>query len=82
MDKHYENLMKNVKEFWNVHGEFLKKEGRDELSASFKNLIEGMLKEVPSERIPLADLKKHEWFEGDIFDSDELECEIMSVLSG
>lgn len=81
MDQHFENLMSNREEFWKLHGEFLKKEGREEPSSGFKNLVEGLLKEKPSERTSLEDLKKHEWYGGDIFDSEELECEIKAVLS-
>lgn len=77
-DKHYEVLRSDVKKFWRVHESYRESDGRPKLSKNFKEVVEAMLKEDPTQRPTVAELERMAWLQGDIYDEDELEAKLKS----
>jgi len=75
----FENLLNDQREmFWTVHSKFNEKVA--DLSDSFKNLFEYMTCKNPNLRLNVSQIKKHEWFNGDIYDQDELEIVMKTII--
>ena len=55
-DEFYKHFYLNKNDFWSTH------KGTEGLSASLKNLIEGMLEPNPQLRIKLSDILEHSWY--------------------
>ena len=75
-----ENLMKtNPSEFWKTHDAL---HGSDSyISPGFQELFINMVKEKPSERWNLNQIKKSEWFRGPVYSPRELKAKLTPFLA-
>lgn len=55
--------------FWKLHERQLQTTGF--FSAEFKDLFERMMRYEPSERLPISEIIKHPWFNGEVDHNDE-----------
>lgn len=74
-DPYYKPLVDHNHEmFWHAHSK--SKPGKDAFfSPEFKHLISAMLAYQPEQRLSLADVKGHPWFEGPIATHEEVKAE-------
>jgi len=75
-DKYYEALMKDLTKFWKVHDHYREDDHREPFSKEFKELMQGILREKPQDRLKLDNIKRSKWFEGKTCSSEELKQEL------
>lgn len=75
----YDKFVEKNEEYWKEKAE--KKGDKDFFSPEFIELLNGMLKENPSERFTIDDIKKSKWYNGPTYTMDELRKEIEEVIA-
>lgn len=65
---------RDTKEFWNYHLKQLQLP-KNAFSTHFKDLIKKMLKEEPSQRLTLEQVRNHPWMKGQMPSQEEIEIE-------
>jgi len=68
----YHLLTHNTKEFWKKHAE-IQQISPLEFSCDFKMLVNGMLKQDPEQRLTLREIKNSRWYNGPVFNKQELQ---------
>jgi len=56
------------KKFWDVHEHFANKT----FDSEFKDLFNSMIKFNSSKRMFLGEVKKHPWYQGEVYSKEEL----------
>lgn len=64
-DAHYKMLQKNPDKYF-------QRKIKEEIEPGLKDLISGLLKADPKERITMEQIKAHEWFQGSTASSQEV----------
>ena len=75
-DKLYQFMsMGKEKFFWKLHGRNLP-EGEDYFSAEFRDLFEKMMRYNPQERLTIAEILQHPWYQNDACSREEAVAEL------
>ena len=75
-DKLYQFItMEKEKFFWKLHGRQLP-EGEEYFSAEFRDLFEKMMRYNPAERLTIAEILAHPWYQQDACTKDEAKAEL------
>ena len=75
----YKLLMRNNTKFWALHSQY--KGNPQYYSQDFKDLINAMLLEEPSQRLTLEEIKQTKWFQGPVLDQQAYDAEIKKYTS-
>lgn len=73
-DKYYEVLRSDPSLFWQTHENYLKEDPlHSGLTLDLKELVESLMHEDPDRRPTVSKIKEHKWFNGEVFESEDLE---------
>lgn len=72
----YGMLRNDIEGFWKMHT-MIQKSDEEFFDKDFKELFEGMVKSKPSERFSISKIKESSWFNGPIYNDEELKVKMI-----
>lgn len=78
--KMFQLLYEDSNKFWEIHDE-IQSQKNNSFSNEFKRLFEGMSNADPQQRFTIEQIKRDDWFNGEIYSSSELSKHMQKYYS-